>query len=1339
MAERKIITRIQISGEAEYRKALSTLSASLSVYKTELSALKNQYKDSQNGIEYLTKKSAALNTVQQTQAEKIRVLSDALNNAKKAQEEYNQKVTDAKAKVDAAKKTVDDLKEAVGENSDEYKKAKDNLDSFNQELDEAQQEQQLCADAVNRWQSKLNTAELQQKKTNDEIKKNNQYLKEAKSSTDGCATSIDQYGKKVKTAAEKTESASKELMELGNAMAASGIKQAAEEIAQMLGTCIEKAEEFQTSIAKLQTIAGSDSIDSLSSDILDLSNATGIAASDLANTAYNAISAGTAVADSVDMAEQASKLAIAGFTDTDSALSVLTTTINAYGESAGTAAEISDSLIVVQNLGVTTVAELAANMGKAIATASAYGVNLANLESAYISTTKAGINAAESTTYLSSMFKELGDDGTEVSKVLTEKTGMSFGQAMKSGMSLADILQILSDSVDGDSEALMNLWSSAEAGKGANAILSQGISTFNKNLETVQKSAGITESAYQTMADTGEMAGQRLSNAVTNLQVAIGEELEPTLTSIKSKGADIVEAAAEFVKDNPRIVAAVSALAVGIGIMAGGFAAATLAVTALNKMLTIMEAHPIVATISAVVALTAALISLALSAEEAPGALTDYTQATEAAKDATQSLKDTMSETESVFQTSANAAKATKEQAEGLVEQLYSLANGNKVSNENMDQAAALVEQLNALYPELGLSLDQTTGELSKTNEEMERFITNASNDAMAEALEQKVSEQTQALVDAQAAMIDAENKATTADKEYQEVLAGRDAALTKAEEKTDAMNAAFDKYNAVLNDSTATVNEITEAENAYTIAQGEAAAANEELNAYLEEHNYELSAAEGAQKDCNEAIEEGNTTLEEAQEAVDEATQQLEDYQFRLTDVGEASQGVFDATNELLDTMDRSSEEYAQIKENLKEVTEAHVEYQDSMTAMKESIEADMSAVQAKYDEAKESILSSLESQVGGLDNVALEVDETTGKLVLGAEQIAANLQSQLDYLNQYAANCATVLNTTGLTMTETFTAFLQSGSEDAVQVAAAMNEAIQSGNLTAAQAVIDNYSAVQGTLDSTSSSLADASTNYSSTMEKLEGKMQDCVDNMNKEDAAYQNTLKTMQGAIRGVTGQTSAYIGQYKTAANHAAAAMNVSGSMYTAGINNVRGAINGVDALSGTYVQRYRNMAAQAQAALKSVDAQASPSKKYKQFAKYNVEGAIIGVDEAKDDYIKAYGDMAKAAFDEYENQISALQGGAGSAAESYLGAVVGNGLNQKESSSALEKVGSAISGANSKIESKLSNVLALLSQYLPKSGDVYLSGEKVGKVVTPTVSNQIDKNTRLMSKISGVNA
>ncbi len=296
--------------------------------------------------------------------------------------------------------------------------------------------------------------------------------------------------------------------------------------------CVKFGSEFETSFAKASTLFGDVAVDTdnLNKKILEMSSSSGVAASDLNETLYQAMSAGIPVtedmAEALNAVEVANKLAVGGYTSSATAMSGLTTAINAYGLNAEEASRIADEFITVQNKGVTSVDELASNMGKAIATGSAYGVNLENLNASYISLTKSGINTAESTTYLSSMINELGDSGSSASEVLQKVAGMSFPEMMNSGASLADVLDILLESVDGDTSALMNMWGSAEAGKAANAILSQGTDAFRQSLDDLANSTGATETAYNTMMDTFEGKKRILTENAKNLGISIYEGMK---------------------------------------------------------------------------------------------------------------------------------------------------------------------------------------------------------------------------------------------------------------------------------------------------------------------------------------------------------------------------------------------------------------------------------------------------------------------------------------------------------------------------------------------------------------------------------------------------------------------------------------------------------------------------------------------------------------------------------------------------------------------------------------------------------------------------------------------
>ncbi len=318
------------------------------------------------------------------------------------------------------------------------------------------------------------------------------------------------------------------------------VKTASSQLMNLAQSAIQAGSLYETSLAKVGTIAdlGKLSIQQLGDQITATSNSMGIAATDIAEATYQAISAGQDTANAVAFAGQAAKLAAAGFTSTTSAVDILTTALNAYGLSADQADHVSDVLLTTQNLGKTSVDELSSSMGRVIPLAAAYNVSVENLSSGLAVMTANGIATAEATTYTKSMLNELGDTGSTVGKILQAETGKSFAQLNAEGKSLGDVLQILYDNVDGDSTAFAGLWSSVEAGTGALSLASGGADKFNGVLAQMVDSAGATDTAYQTMTDTFQHSMESLQTTAENLSIDLFEAMEPGLKEAANWGTD---------------------------------------------------------------------------------------------------------------------------------------------------------------------------------------------------------------------------------------------------------------------------------------------------------------------------------------------------------------------------------------------------------------------------------------------------------------------------------------------------------------------------------------------------------------------------------------------------------------------------------------------------------------------------------------------------------------------------------------------------------------------------------------------------------------------------------
>lgn len=318
-------------------------------------------------------------------------------------------------------------------------------------------------------------------------------------------------------------------------------------IVGMIGAGLKFAGELESGMAKASTLVdttteeGVRNLERMKKAFLETSAATGQAASGLAEAGYQALSAGVSAEDAGEFVDRAAKLATGGFTDTASAVDLMTTAINAYGLDAKDAQRISDTLIMTQNKGKTTVGELAASLGRVAPSAAAMNVSLEDTETALAQMTKGGISTAESATYLKGMINELGKDGTKVSTILKQKTGKSFADLTKEGQSLGDVLDILAESVEGDTTAFANLWQSQEAGTGALSIVNQGTKDYNETLQAISGTAGATEDAVAKMMDTAEGKMNRLKESARNLGMSIVDNLKDKFKDALDAGIGYVD------------------------------------------------------------------------------------------------------------------------------------------------------------------------------------------------------------------------------------------------------------------------------------------------------------------------------------------------------------------------------------------------------------------------------------------------------------------------------------------------------------------------------------------------------------------------------------------------------------------------------------------------------------------------------------------------------------------------------------------------------------------------------------------------------------------------------
>ena len=341
-----------------------------------------------------------------------------------------------------------------------------------------------------------------------------------------------EFGKKIEKAGTKVTGIGKKIEKAGDAVGKVGKKFAplSAAAAGTLTAVTKGASDFQNGMAKMSTLFDTSqvSVQKLSKEFLNLSNETGKSAVELTEAGYQALSASVPVEKLGGFIRTSANMAKVGFTDTATSVDLLSTAVNAYGLEADQADSIANKLVNTQNLGKTSVNELASSMGKVIPTAAGMNVNLDQLCTMYTLMTKQGIATAESTTYMNSMLNELGDSGTDVGKVLKEKTGKSFQDLMKDGKTTGDALKILKDYSKETGTAFNELWSSQEAGKAAMALLNDSAGDFNETMGSMANVADLVGQGLEKMNTPSAKMAKAL-NRIKNSGIELGSVLLTTV------------------------------------------------------------------------------------------------------------------------------------------------------------------------------------------------------------------------------------------------------------------------------------------------------------------------------------------------------------------------------------------------------------------------------------------------------------------------------------------------------------------------------------------------------------------------------------------------------------------------------------------------------------------------------------------------------------------------------------------------------------------------------------------------------------------------------------------
>ena len=1034
-------------------------------------------------------------------------------------EQAEKSQSDLTAAMERASETMEELADndnVSAEAKEELVRASEAAEQAMNELTAAQERAQRAMDEYDQLVSSgcdnLDELEAAAQNAADAARELDEANRRAADATDELSDASDRAADEAEEGSERGQEAAQQL---ANALASAGVVKMVLELADAFMEASEAAAEFEVATMKISTIADTTqvSLSTISGDLLALSMATGQSVNELSEATYSALSASVETASAVEFTATATQLAAGGFTSSATAVDVLTTALNAYGLEAGEAESISDMLITTQNLGKTTVDELAASVGKVIPLASAYGVEMDNLSAAYAELTKGGIATAEAGTYLKSMLNELGDSGSTVSAVLMEETGSSFAELTEMGYSLGDVMDVLGTSVGGSAGAFNELWSSSEAGIGALSLYNAGAEQFNTTLDAMQTSAGATAAAYQTMTDTTAHAQEELSNAAANLQISIGQQINPLIEKLYGLGTNVLNFMTEFTQEHPVVTKAIAAIGVGFGVAAialSGFAIVTTtnAIPAIVSFGVALNTAlgPIGWVAIGITALTAAVAAFIAMNEENLGETEGMTAATRAQYYELQDLN-------AEYERACEQYGETSEEALRLKNQVDDLSSSFEANRQTVEEFTAevdaLCESVHAVSDDFNSALADINANEVGALSLIQRYDDLASKADRTAAEEKALEAVNKQLAASYPEIANRMNSATMSTEDYVEAM--KKAAEAEAEEQRQQ-----------------------QAQETYIEALQKRAELTDELAKAQENVNLEQQ-----RMDDMSGWDHFWTSGE---------WDDLEAYQTALEEL-EAAMAENDAT---IAEIEQSWEDLAAAEA---EAAEATVSYEDAVSTALSSVQEDIDALCAAYDAAYESARSSIDGQIGLFDTMATETE-------LSITDMQAAFDSQIEYLNTYSENLRKAAE---YGLDEGLVASLSDGSEESAGYLNAIIENIEAlGDSSAeAQAFVDDFNSsfqeVEAAKDEFATTVATMETDFDAKMAEIEGRLDEAINNMNMEADAAAAAKETMAAYTQSIRDGTASAVSAAESAASAVSAALSKSYSGGTA--TTVTGHANG----------------------------------------------------------------------------------------------------------------------------------------------------------------------------------
>ena len=888
MATKKIGASIVLEGNKEYNRALKEIQENQKELKSEMNLTSASFDGQQNSMEALQAKGEVLSKQYEEQAKKVQVYSDALENSKKMEQEAAEQIDRLQDELNNAKESMQQAADTTGVYSDEYLKASDRVAELEKQMKKANEQQDAAEASTRRWQTSLNNANVDLLKLNNDISNNAIYLDEAKNSATGTAKSIDEAGKAIKQAGEDAKESGSLIGQIfGGNLLASG----AEKLMDLCGDVSKELIELGTNAAYA------------ADEIATLSVKTGIST------------------DTLQELEYASELMD---TSVDTITGAMSRNINSMNEARNGTEKFADTY---ESLGI-TVTDASGNLRDSEEVFWEVVDALGNIDNATERDAAAMELFGESAQELNPLiqtgadgFAKLAQEARDTGYVLEENT-------LEGLLSVSDSLERMSKKTDALKRQI-----GADVAPAIENAVNEITEVIDENQQEVTEAiSGLIEGATDVITflvdnkDEIEMFGTTALGAVAAGFVAV--EIASTSAKLAEKGytAQSVISAATAAARTIQSKGLVTALGEEIVALNGAASAAL----GFNAALLLIP-------VAAAAVIAAIGVGYAKSIEEnAMKPTVELSEANIALRDSFQAVIDQQAQTAQTKATDRDSINQNVAATNSLVSELKALQSQSELTTEEQERQADIVNQLNSQYPDLGLSIDETTGKLSENIEVIEENIDALLRQQMVMAAQEDLQEIASEQYELTKAQTEAENQLIEAVESlgvaYDGLYGSCTETIIQMHEAGQVTDEQYYQIGALQSSIISLGNEQENLRNQYS-----------DTVAYIEEATGSMTDQEIAEANLLEkTVELGNgmsVSVKGTEESVTESIQKITDaYNSAYESAKNSIEGQVGLFDELTVSSDLSA---SQMAANLQSQTDAFNQYAEDIETCKSLVEA--------------------------------------------------------------------------------------------------------------------------------------------------------------------------------------------------------------------------------------------------------------------------------------------------------------------------------------------------------------------------------------------------------------